>query len=222
LFLDEIGDISPAMQVKLLRVLEEKKYEPLGGIESVRADVRIVAATNRDLASMVKSEEFRADLYYRLNVIALHLPPLSQRPWDIPLLVEHFVEVLNAEKGRSIQRVSESAMTWLTRYSYPGNIRELRNIIERAYILCRYDEIREECLPSTVFKETDAPARQASPQPAWSLRRMKPDDQKKVIQKVLREHNGRRADTAEALGIDKSTLWRKIKKLKIQDMDCPE
>ena len=222
LFLDEIGDISPAMQVKLLRVLEEKKYEPLGGIESVRADVRIVAATNRDLASMVESEDFRADLYYRLNVIALHLPPLSQRPWDIPLLVEHFVEVLNAEKGRSIQRVSESAMTWLTRYSYPGNIRELRNIIERAYILCRYDEIREECLPSTVFKETDAPARQASPQPAWSLRRMKPDDQKKVIQKVLREHNGRRADTAEALGIDKSTLWRKIKKLKIQDMDCPE
>jgi len=216
LFLDEVGDLSPAMQAKLLRALEEKQYEPLGGIEPVQADVRIVAATNRDLAAMVKSEQFRADLYYRLNVIAFRLPPLSERPWDIPLLVEHFVEVLNAEKGRAIQRVSEAAMTWLTRYSYPGNVRELRNIIERAYVLCRHDEIRQECLPSTVFEGADAPTCEARPRPAWSLRRMKPEEQRRLIQRTLREHNGHRARTAEALGIDKSTLWRKMKKYKIE------
>jgi len=217
LFLDEVGDLSPAMQVKLLRVLEEKQYEPLGAVEPVRADVRIVAATNRDLDAMVKSELFRADLYYRLNVIAFRLPPLSERPWDIPLLVEHFVEVLNAEKGRAIQGVSEEAMTWLTRYSYPGNVRELRNIIERAYVLCRHDEISEECLPSHVLNAADASTCEAAPAPARPLRRMKPEDQRRLILRTLRAYNGHRAKTAEALGIDKSTLWRKMKKFKIEE-----
>ena len=145
LFLDEVGDVSQAMQVRLLRVLQEKRYEPLGAIESEKADVRIVAATNRELGAMVEAGEFRSDLYYRLNVIEFSLPPLAERPGDVPLLVEHFVEMLNAEKGRNIKRVSHQAMRWLMKHDFPGNVRELRNIIERAYVLCQYDEIREEC-----------------------------------------------------------------------------
>jgi len=146
LLLDEIGDVPAAMQVKLLRVLEERKYEPLGGTESVNANVRIVAATNRNLQEMVEAKEFRADLYYRLNVIEFFLPPLLDRPEDIPLLLDHFVEVLNAETGRSIKRISHTAMSCLMRYSYPGNVRELRNILEHDLRLSRQLCPFTECL----------------------------------------------------------------------------
>jgi len=212
LFLDEVGDLSPATQAKLLRVLEDKQYEPLGATESAQADVRIVAATNQDLATMVDAAEFRPDLYYRLNVIGFRLPPLAERPGDIPLLVEHFIEVLNAEKGRHVKQVSAAAMSWLMRYDYPGNVRELRSIIERAYVLCPHDQIGEDCLALHLLGaspscEAPPPRRAAVP-----LGRLAPEEQRRLIEEALREHDGHRGRTADALGIDKSTLWRKMKK----------
>jgi len=217
LLLDEVGDVSPAMQVRLLRILEEKKYEPLGSTESVSADVRILAATNRDLKEMVDSGKFRADLYYRLNVIEFHLPSLADRPEDIPLLLEHFVELLNAEKGRDVKHVSHKAMSCLMRYSYPGNVRELRNILEHAYVLCAGDEIEHDCLPPRLLTLTDSNVPQDMKQPAVvPLRRRVPEEQRRLITNVLREHNGHRGKTADALGINKSTLWRKMRKLDIK------
>ncbi len=218
LFLDEIGDLPPAMQVKLLRVLETRQYEPLGGVAPVAADVRIVAATHRDLDKRVKEGTFRADLYYRLNVIAFRLPSLAERPGDVPLLVEHFVDVLNAERGRSIRGVTEAAMAALMRYTYPGNVRELRNIIERAYILCEHDEIHPECLPPAIFEPADAPPPcPGRPSHAPPLRRLPPDEQRRLIRRTLRAHHGHRRRTADSLGIDPSTLWRKMKKFDITD-----
>jgi len=212
LFLDEVGDLSPATQGKLLRVLEDKQYQPLGATESTQADVRIVSATNKDLAAMVDAAEFRPDLYYRLNVIGFRLPPLSERPGDIPLLVEHFVEVFNAEKGRQVKQVSAAAMSWLMRYDYPGNVRELRSIIERAYVLCPHDQIEEDCLSLDLLgalPSCEAPPPRKAPVP---LGRLAPEEQRRLIQEALREHDGHRGKTADALGIDKSTLWRKMKK----------
>jgi PAS domain S-box-containing protein len=215
LLLDEIGDVSPAMQVRLLRVLEQKQYEPLGGTESRTADVRILAATNQDLHQLVETGRFRADLYYRLNVIEFRLPPLADRPDDIPVLLEHFMEMLNAEKGRNVRRVSPTAMSYLMRYAYPGNVRELRNILEHAYVLCPGEEIRRDCLPPRVVRHADSSGLEPAPAPAVPLRNMPPEEQRRVIETTLETHEGHRRRTAEALGIDPSTLWRKMKKLSI-------
>ncbi len=216
LFLDEIGEISNAMQVKLLRVLDEKKYEPLGGTQSISTDVRILAATNRNLNEMVSTETFRADLYYRLNVIEFKIPPLCERPEDIPLLLEHFLEILNAEKGRNVKQISPSALNRLSRYSYPGNVRELRNILEHAYVLCQGDIIDENCLPTRISPlSVSAQNNTRTGPPPTPLHRMPPEEQQKQILQKLKEHNGHRANTAEALGIDSSTLWRKMKKFEL-------
>jgi len=216
LFLDEVGDLSRATQAKLLRVLENRQYQPLGAAEAVEADVRIVAATNQELSTMVEAGQFRSDLYYRLNVIGFRLPSLSERPGDIPLLVEHFIEVLNAEKGRHVRQVSATAMSWLMRHDYPGNVRELRSIIERAYVLCPHDQIEEDCLSLHLLGgpplcEAPPPRRAAVP-----LGRLAPEEQRRLIEQALREHDGHRGRTADALGIDKSTLWRKMKRHGIQ------
>ncbi len=220
LLLDEIGDVSPAMQVRLLRVIEEKKFEPLGSTASVRADVRIIAATNRDLHSLVEQKQFRADLYYRLNVIEFSLPSLIDRPGDIPLLLDHFITLLNAEKGRDINRISNTAMSVLMGYTYPGNVRELRNILEHAYALCDGDEIRDDCLPPRVLGLARAPVQQPRNDTAMiPLRRLPDEKQRELIMRTLRCYNGHRARTADALGIDKSTLWRKMKRYDIEYMD---
>jgi PAS domain S-box-containing protein len=223
LFLDEIGDTSPAMQLKLLRVLQEHVFEPLGATHSVPCDVRIIAATNRDIAARLADESFRSDLYYRINVISFDLPPLTARREDIPLLVHHFIEQLNAEKGRAVQGVSRAAMERLARYDYPGNIRELRNIIEHAYVLCRCDEIQETCLPPSVLAATDAAAipppaaagETAPQQPApqlVNLRRLAPDREQALITETLSVCGGRKGEAANRLGINPATLWRKMKK----------
>jgi len=217
LLLDEIGDVSPAMQVKLLRVLEERQYEPLGGTKSITTNVRIIATTNQDMQAMVESGDFRPDLYYRLNVIEFYLPPLTERTGDIPLLLEHFIKSLNVQMGRNVSHVSHRAMGCLMRYSYPGNVRELRNIIEHAYAICSGDAIDQECLPSRVL--TCLSPRGAEPMgqlAAAPLRRMSPEQQRKLILKALSDCNGRRARAANALGIDKSTLWRKMKRFGVE------
>ncbi len=147
IFLDEIGDISPALQIRLLRVLQDKIYEPLGGTESVKADVRIIAATNKNLEQLVKEGKFREDLFYRLNVVSIMLPPLRERKEDIPLLINHFIDRFNKLKNKNITSVSDEVLAILMRHDFPGNVRELENIIEYAFILCHDQVIRVAHLP---------------------------------------------------------------------------
>ena len=207
LFLDEIGETAPSMQVKLLRVLQEKTYEPLGATQSVEHNVRIIAATNKDLDVLVREGSFREDLYYRINVFKIILPPLRERMEDIPLLIDHFIERFNVLQKKSIQGVSEEAMSALMSYSYPGNIRELANIIERAFILCKTGLIEKKHLPESLF----AMSANHKDSEVSSLR----DVEAAYLLNALKQNNWDRQKTARQIGIHKSTLYRKIKSLDI-------
>lgn len=206
LFLDEIGDISPAMQTRLLRVLQERTYEPLGGVESVRANVRIIAATNKPLEALVAAGKFREDLFYRVNVVRLELPALRERREDVPLLVEHLVTRFNRLKGRDISGVADAVLARLMEHDFPGNVRELENIIEHAFALCRIGVIELAHLPPRLrnFPEgrTGLPA-------GLTLAEM----EKLLIRDALRRNEGNRAAAARELGVDASTLFRKLKTL---------
>ena len=207
IFLDEIGDISPAMQVKLLRVLQEKEFEPLGATKSVKVDVRVICATNKDLAKLVAEGRFREDLYYRINVIKIELPPLSKRREDIPLLIDHFIHRLNAKMNKNIIGVSDEVLEFLMKYEFPGNVRELENIIEHAFILCRGSVIQLEHLPREVIETVRKPV-QIPTEKELSLEAL----EIKAIKTALQKHRGHRGRAAQELGIDKSTLWRKMKR----------
>ena len=205
LFLDEIGDITPAMQVKLLRVLQEKTYEPLGATQSIEHNVRIIAATNKNLEELVRQGRFREDLFYRINVFKITLPPLRERMEDIPLLVENFIARFNVIQKKDIAGVSDSAMTALMEYAYPGNIRELANIIERAFILCKTGFIEKKHLPESLFTVSDIRAGKDD----ISLKDMKST----YLINALKNNNWNRLQTAKQLNMHKSTLYRKIKSL---------
>ncbi len=210
LFLDEVGDISLALQVKLLRVLQEKTYEPLGSTQPVTVDVRIMAATNKDLREQMGLGRFRDDLYYRLNVIKFDIPPLSERTEDVPLLVDHILCRLNAEKGRNVLGVTPEVMAALIEYDFPGNVRELENILERALILCRDDVIGPDCLPSEIGTNGEEES-ESAPFVEDPLKAA----EAKAIKQALARNYGHRERTARALGIHKTTLIRKMKKLHI-------
>jgi PAS domain S-box-containing protein len=210
LFLDEIGDVSPALQVRLLRVLQEKTYEPLGAVESVPANVRIIAATNRRLQDLVKEGKFREDLYYRINVIRMDLPPLRDRLEDIPLLADHFISHFNILQQKEISGLSSETLACLVSYNYPGNVRELENIIEHAFILCKYGLIEPHHLPEHLCLPRNMGS--AARNEVLSMK----DLEAVFITSMLRQHHGNRLRTARALGIHKSTLFRKIKALRIQ------
>jgi PAS domain S-box-containing protein len=203
LFLDEIGDISPALQVRLLRVLEERAYEPLGSSRTVKADVRIVTATHRDLAVMVEDGTFRKDLFYRINVVKLELPSLAERKEDIPLLAEHFIERLNRLRNRNILGLSHEALAIFMRHDWPGNIRELENVLEYAFILCRGGLIEPACLPESLRGEVPL---QAGIGAAATLQEI----EKQAIGQALTRNEWRKMATARELGIDKNTLRRKM------------
>ncbi|GLI35488.1 MAG: sigma 54-interacting transcriptional regulator [Deltaproteobacteria bacterium] len=207
LFLDEIGDISPALQVRLLRVLEERCYEPLGSSKSVQTNVRIITASNKDLAQLVEKGEFRKDLYYRVNVVKLELPPLARRKEDIPLLAEHFIDRLNKLRNKKILGLSHDTLALFMNHDWPGNIRELENAIEYAFILCREGLILPEHLPEQLRKEN---AGVAVPQ-GLTLQ----DIEKRAIFEALERNRWRRLATARELGIDKNTLRRKINRHKL-------
>jgi PAS domain S-box-containing protein len=210
LFLDEVGDISPALQVRLLRVLQEKTYEPLGSVETVPSDVRIIAATNRRLQELVKEGKFREDLYYRINVIRMELPPLRDRMEDIPLLADHFIHHFNLLQKKEISGLSGEALACLVSYDYPGNVRELQNMIEHAFILCKSGLIEPHHLPENICLPR-------SMESSGSNETMNMKDLEAVfITNMLRRHQWNRLQTAKALGIHKSTLFRKIKALRIQ------
>jgi len=209
LFLDEIGDVSPAVQVRLLRVLQDKTYEPVGGIETIEADVRVVTATNRNLAELVEKGAFRKDLFYRINVVKFELPPLRQRKEDIPLLVDHFISRFNALYGKEICCVSNDALAELLSHDFPGNIRELENIIEHCFVLCHGQLIERSDLPDSVRRPEHRGGEDL--QEIKTLRQM----EKMMIEQSLRRHEGNRAAAARELGINPSTLFRKLRSLQI-------
>ncbi len=219
LFLDEIGDIPHSIQVKLLRVLQEKVYEPLGSNKPVKADVRIIAATNRDLKAMVKEGEFREDLYYRLNVVNITLPPLRERKEDIPLLVNHFIKQYSAQQEKDIVGITSEALNILMRYDYPGNIRELENIIEYAFILCEGGYIQAAHLPETFKEEVhSSPGARASPSITSSTMTLD-EIEKHAIIAALERNDWKKMVTCRELGISKDTLRRKIAKYGIKRED---
>lgn len=210
IFLDEIGDISPAMQVRLLRVLQERCVEPLGSVDSIKVDVRVVAATNKDLLKLVRTGRFREDLFYRIRVVHLKLPPLRQRREDIPLLIDRLVAKFNRLQGKEIVDVSTEVLARLMEHDYPGNVRELENIIEQAFVLCRGGLIELHHLPTELRPQSASlGAELGSPTSLESMERI-------LIIEALRRHGGSRRRAAQDLGIDASTLHRKLKSLNIE------
>jgi PAS domain S-box-containing protein len=207
LFLDEIGDISQALQVRLLRVLQERTYEPLGSSDAVKANVRFIAATHRDLSAEVAAGRFREDLYYRLNVMQIAIPPLRERKEDIPSLAKRFLDRQNALQGKSIRGFVPEVLDRLMRHAWPGNIRELENAVEHACVLCRQDHIQVADLPA-YFRDGKDGARSAeAADPALDLR----SQEWVAIQAALARNGGNRAATARDLGIHPTTLWRKLR-----------
>jgi PAS domain S-box-containing protein len=209
IFLDEIGDVSASVQVKLLRVLQDKTYEPLGGISPVKADVRIITATNKKLEELVKEDKFRDDLYYRINVMKLELPPLRERKEDITLLVEHFIGRFNRLHNKNICCITNEVTAALLSYNYPGNVRELENIIEHCFVLCDSEVIEAKHLPSSTRPSLKSESTKDS----------KPTTIKQMeiilIKQALKRNKGNKTAAAKQLGIDKSTLFRKMKAFSI-------
>ena len=209
-FLDEISDISPAMQTRLLRVLQERVFEPLGGVEPVKADVRVIAATNKSLSKLVEQGRFREDLFYRIHIIRIELPILCDRREDIPLLTDHFVARFNRLKGKNISGVSDEVLARLMEHKFPGNVRELENIIEHAFILCRGGVIETQHLPPNLRGGVVGEALRLGK--TMTLRSM----EKLLIADALRRNGDNRKKAAKELGINPSTLFRKLKELKLQ------
>ncbi|MCL7927758.1 MAG: sigma-54 dependent transcriptional regulator [marine benthic group bacterium] len=205
LFLDEIGEIPAKMQVDLLRVLESHRFNRLGGAQEIESDFRLVCATNRDLEALVKEGRFREDLYYRIHVFSIEIPPLRERREDIPLLVEHFVEKLSRSMGKPSKQLSEESEELLQAYDWPGNVRELENAIERAMVIGTTDSIRPQDLPLQVEQEGGTPRDR-------SLESLESEH----IARVLREESGNVSQAARVLGIDRGTLYNKIKKYGIR------
>jgi formate hydrogenlyase transcriptional activator len=211
LFLDEVGDIPPALQPKLLRVLQEQEFERLGSTRTHQVDVRLVGATNRDLMEMVNRGEFRSDLYYRLNVFPIMLPPLRERREDIPVLVNHFVEIFARQMGRPIEEIPTETMSALSSYQWPGNIRELQNLIERAVILSNYGVLPNPLLSEGVQRSAISPAATV---PATTLR----DHERTLILRTLESVGwviGGPKGAAAKLGLKRTTLIHKMHKLGI-------
>ncbi len=206
IFLDEIGDLPAKLQVKLLRVLQEKSFEPLGGVQSVPTDVRVIAATNKDLDKLVAEDLFRQDLYYRLNVVSLRLPPIKDRREDIPLLANHFIQRMSAEQGKEIEGLSEDAMQILMRHPFPGNVRELENILEFSFILCPAGFIQVEHMPE--YLQPGGGKRDSAPSGTGTLEEIKC----RAVLSTLERNKGRKMVTCRELGISKDTLRRMLER----------
>lgn len=212
LFLDEIGDLSPAMQVKLLRVLQEREFERVGGVETVKVNVRLIAATNVDLEQAVQAGTFRSDLYYRLNVFSIYMPPLRERRADVLLLADHFLEKYGRQNGRSIKRISTPAIDMLTSYHWPGNVRELENVVERATLVCEGNVIHGYHLPPTLQT-----AEGSGTVTRTSLEQAVQAYEKEMIMDALKTTRGNRARAARMLDTTERILGYKVEKYKI---DC--
>ena len=211
IFLDEVGDMSKGTQVKLLRVLEQKECEPLGSTKTEKVDVRIVAATNRDLMEMMYRREFREDLFFRLNVVRLAIPPLRERREDIPLLIDHSIARINLKQAKQIKKLSPSALKVLLDYDFPGNVRELENIIEHAIILTKGIVIQPRHLPSYLARKAKEPNTRANLTKKQDLSLLD-NIERDLIAQALSRHGGNTAAAAKELRVHRSTLWRKMKR----------
>jgi len=209
LFLDEIGDMSLKTQAKVLRVLEEQTFERVGGKETIRVDVRVIAASNQNLQEQIAAGRFREDLFYRLSVIPIEVPPLRKRKEDIPVLVEHFIALFSAENGRRPKTISVEALAYFLAYEWPGNVRELRNMVERLVIMAPRDVIGPEDLPPPL-RSREASA-SADPQRDRTLKEARESFERAYILGELRSHEWNMTRTAEKLGIERSHLYRKLK-----------
>ena len=210
IFLDEIGDIPPSMQVKILRVLQEKEFERVGESTPINVDVRIISATHRDLEQMIHRGHFREDLFYRLNVIPIHLPPLRERLEDLPLLVAHFLEENRLKTGKRINGIANETMDHLLAYYWPGNVRELINALEYAFVVCKSDYVDSTHLPQHITQIKRTIPRRNSP------KKNEPRDEKERVLKAMRQAKGKKSEAAKLLGITRQALWKKMKKLHIQ------
>jgi DNA-binding NtrC family response regulator len=219
LFLDEIGDISPRMQLRLLRFLQEQTFTPVGRDTPVQVDVRIIAATNVDLQEKVRKGLFREDLYYRLKVVEIHLPPLRARRECISPLVQHFLAFYSDKLGRGVYSISDQAMQLLVSYSWPGNVRELRHLIERGCVMCMGTTILLEHLPQEVLhtpsKNTDQFPSTPAEAPGRYAKSVMPASEREHLITMLSRVGGNKAKAARLLGMDRSTLYRKLKRYKV-------
>jgi len=213
LFLDEVGDMSLKTQAKVLRALEEQSFERIGGRETIKVDVRIIAASNRDLPVLIGQGRFREDLYYRLNVIPIEVPALRTRRGDIPPLIEHFLELFCAENGKRPKRISTDALAYFLAYDWPGNVRELRNMVERLVIMTGGDMVAPDDLPAPLRPKSEAPA--APDGRDTTLKEARDNFERAYILAELRAHDWNMTRTAERLGIERSHLYRKVKAYKI-------
>jgi transcriptional regulator with PAS, ATPase and Fis domain len=206
IFLDEIGDLSPRMQLRLLRVIETMEFERVGDSSTVRVDVRVVAATNRDLPERVSEGEFRQDLYYRLKVVQIHIPPLRERLDDVPLLVEHFRRKLNSKLGREIRGISTQVASMFLDYPWTGNVRELENLLEHAFVRCRGSIITAGDLPVDFLDHFEHRLFSAA---------LSDDEEAEAIRKALEQAGGNKTEAARLLGMSRRTIYRKMEKLGI-------
>ncbi|HOM07629.1 MAG TPA: sigma-54 dependent transcriptional regulator [Syntrophales bacterium] len=220
IFLDEIGDMSPALQVKVLRVIQERQYERIGGVKTQNADVRIIAATNQDLEQLVREKRFREDLYYRINVIPIYLPPLRERGFDIAILANHFLKKFNEEKGKSVQRFDPEAVKFLLAYPWPGNVRELENLVEMLVVMKEGGVITAEDLPEK-FRPPRAEATKGwaapwdFPEEGIDLQDMVTAYERELIMKALERCGGVKNKAARMLGMKRTTLVEKLKRLEL-------
>jgi transcriptional regulator with PAS, ATPase and Fis domain len=208
IFLDEISNASPALQAKLLRVLEDRQFEPVGSNKTIIVDTRIVLASNRNLAEEVREGRFREDLYYRVNVVTIDLPPLCERVGDVRLLAEHFLRMYSAQHNREKLGITDEAMEYMERYGWPGNIREIENVIERATLLSKSKFISPDDLPETVKAK---PSRQLKDYKSTSLKEALVEPEKDIIRQALEANHWNRQATAKALQINRTTLFKKMK-----------
>ena len=212
LFLDEIGDLSLAVQTKLLRVLETREFERVGGTKSIKMEARLIAATNKDLKKEILEGRFRKDLFYRINIINIHLPSLKERKDDLPLLVSHFIDHFNEKFGKSVRQFSSSAYDLLSEYEWPGNIRELENVIEHCFILCTGSIIQTDHLPKSIREKRV----QTSIPVSTQIRKNLMDTEKELILVTLEKNKWNKKAAAKELNINPSTLWRKMRKFEIK------
>jgi PAS domain S-box-containing protein len=208
-FFDEIGELPMSTQVKLLRLLQQREYEPVGSTTPRKADIRIIAATNRDLKELVAQGKFSDDLYFRIAVVKIELPPLKERREDIPYLVDHFIKKYNARRGKKIISISPEVMDILLRHDFPGNIRELENIIEYGFVVCKESIIQKEHLPTELFGSSNEAMADYHPKNDIVGKAI---DEHSLIKSVLLKHSGKIVEAAEELGIHRTTLWRKMKR----------
>ena len=216
IFLDEIASASPALQVKLLRVLQERQLEPVGSNKTITVDTRVILATNKDLYEEVRQGRFREDLYYRINVVAINLPPLKDRPADVPLLAEHFLKMFAALHGREKLGIHEEAMQCLQQYAWPGNIRELENVMERAVLLSKTKQITIDDLPHALISQSKS-SQQERYNGKASLKAAIAEPERNIILTALEANSWNRQHTAKTLNVNRTTLYKKMKRYGLED-----